>query len=299
MELYKSGTLPPEILQEVRKLHFYTSRLADEGVIGQYRSAFRGRGVEFEEVRNYYPGDDIRCIDWKVTARSGAPFVKLFREERELTVMLAVDVSRSTLTGSKSQLRANLMAQIGALLTLIALRNNDKVGLVTFTDKLETYHPPRKARSAVWRILHEVLSPNAEGRNTNLAGFCNFLIQTLKRPAIVFLISDFMCTPCERELAKLAQKHDVTAVLVKDPLDTELPNLGLLSLCNPETGQTVLIDSSDPKVREFYLQHFSEHRQSVLKTFNKHGIGLIELETNRPLLAPVQQYFLKRRLMRY
>ena len=299
MELYKSGTLPPEILQEVRKLHFYTNRLADEGVIGQYRSAFRGRGVEFEEVRNYYPGDDIRCIDWKVTARSGAPFVKLFREERELTVMLAVDVSRSTFTGSKAQLRAKSMAQIGALLTLIALRNNDKVGLVTFSDKLETFHPPRKARSAVWRILHEVLNPNAEGHKTDLAGFCNFLIKTLRRPAIVFLISDFICPPCERELAMLAQKHDLTAVYVTDPLDNELPKLGLLSLSNPETNQTVTIDSSDPIVSEVYKKHFADHRQTMERLFNKHGIGIIELETNRPLLAPVQQYFQKRRLMRY
>jgi len=295
MELFKRRSLPSELLAEIRNLHFQTKRFADEGVIGQYRSAFRGHGIEFEELREYVPGDDIRSIDWKVTARLGRPYVKRYREERELSVMLAVDVSASTRTGTKSQVREEIVAQVAALLTLVALRNNDKVGLVTFSDRIETFHPPRKARSAVWRILHEVLSPEVSSSGTDIDGVCRFLNNVLGKPSIVFLISDFFATGYESSLALLAKRHDLTAVSVRDPGDTELPDLGLIRLRDPETGKACLVDTSDPIWRAEYLDNANAWREKAKHTFSKNRIGLLELYTDQPVIAPLKRYLRDRK----
>lgn len=306
--------LPPELLREIQRLHFQTRRLADQGVGGRYRSAFRGTGVEFEEVREYVPGDDIRAIDWKVTARSRAPYVKVYREERELTVLVAVDVSQSTLTGTRGSLRAPVIARAGAVLTLIALNNNDKVGLVTWSSALESYHPPRKGRSAVWRVLHEVmLHPASTGTmvagsgtvplpvspdisaapgssSTDLAGLFSFLSTILSRRAIIFVVSDFLAPSYERELSLLAARHDVNGVVVTDPADAELPRAGLVSLFDPESMRKVIIDSSDAETRSAYAAAAAERIAARQSLFRRHGVGEVELRTDRPFMPDLRRF---------
>lgn len=291
MDLFQNQRLSPETLSEIRKLHFRTKRMATEGLAGQYRSAFRGRGMEFEEVREYFPGDDIRSIDWKVTARSRKPYVKSFREERELTVMIAVDVSASALTGTRGRLRESVLAQVGAVLTLIALRNNDRVGLVTYSNKLETFHPPRKGRSAVWRILHEVMAPHIEQSTTDLGGLCAFLSRVLKRPAVVFILSDFHASGYERELSILAKKHDVTAVTVSDPTDTELPLNALVEFQNPETGERVLLDLTDNSTLETYKLHANKWRTGLDSLLRRCRVSKLQLSTEKNFLPVLQRFF--------
>lgn len=283
--------LPPEILQEVKKLHFHTRRLADQGLRGSYRSAFRGQGIEFEEVREYVPGDDVRSIDWKVTARSQKAFVKSYREERELTVLLAVDVSASTMTGSKQQLRETLLAKVGAVLTFIALANNDKVGLVTFSDRIEQYHPPRKARSAVWRILHEVLTPQAHGSKTALPDAIAFMNRVLKRKSIIFILSDFFDRSYELPLATLAKRHDVTAVVVRDPLDFALPAGGLVQVRDAETGEERVVDLADATVRDEYAKRVQHSHQALSQTFASLGIDALQLRTDEEFMPKLRRYF--------
>lgn len=297
MELFGTTKIGPEILAEIRKLHFQTRRLANEGVSGQYRSAFRGRGMEFEEVREYRPGDDVRSIDWKVTARKRVPYVKSFREERELTVMIAVDVSASTFTGTRGQLRETLLAKVGAVLTLIALQNNDQVGLVTFSDTLQSYHPPRKARGAVWRILQEVLGRSddtASGGRTDLGALCLFLNSVLKRRAIVFLLSDFLDDNYETALGALAKRHDVTACIVTDPADVELPPSGLVEVSDPESGTAALLDCSDEPMRREFRRAMQEAEARRTNILRRHRVNVINLQTDQPFMPALQLYFSRR-----
>ncbi len=304
MDRYRDTKLSPEVLAEIRKLHFHTRQLASEGIAGQYRSAFRGRGMEFEEVREYTPGDDVRSIDWKVSARMNMPYIKMFREERELTVMIAVDVSGSTLTGTRKYLRDELIARVGAVLTLIALMNNDKVGLVTFDTQLRTYHPPRKARGAVWRILHEVMGSLEENRTqsisagTNLADMCDFLSKVLRRRSIVFLLSDFLDSGISRTLGTLSKRHDVTAIVAADPADIELPNAGLINITSPESGVTRLIDTSDPHIRKDYREKALYAKKALKTLMARHRVGLIELQTDEPFMPALAKYFGQRTTQR-
>lgn len=295
MDLYKQTTIGPELLAELRKLHFHTRRLATQGIGGQYRSAFRGRGIEFEEVRGYVPGDDVRAIDWKVTARMNYPYIKSYREERELSVMIAVDISSSTATGTREQLRETLLAQVGAVLTLIALNNNDKVGLVTYSDRLETYHPPRKGKSTVWRILQEVLG-HQELRHeatphTNLFGLFSFLNSILKRRSVVFVLSDFFDTGFEQPLAALAKQHDVTGVVVRDPADFSLPQAGLVTVQDPESGEEVLLNCSSKSFRDRYQGLVLTAQQELRTLLRKNRVGILELMTNRPFMPVLRRYF--------
>lgn len=289
------SSLPAELLREIRSLHFQTRRFVDQGVMGRYRSAFRGSGMEFEEVREYLPGDEIRRIDWKVTARSGRPFVKSYREERELTVLLAVDISGSTHAGTREQLRASQLARIGAALTLIALKNNDKVGLVTFSDEVHHFHPPRKARSAVWRILHEVLQER-EGfrRMTNFAALLRFLQNILKHRAIVFVLSDFIGELPESAIASLARKHEVIAITVRDPADDQLPNAGFIRIEDPESGETVLLDAGDAAVRSEYARLAQSRHAEVERLFQRHRIEQLVVRTDQPFGPRLREYFDRR-----
>ena len=285
------ASLSAELLAEIKRLHFQTKRLADQGVVGRYRSAFRGLGMEFEEVREYFPGDDVRAIDWKVTARSQKPYIKTYREERELAVIVAVDVSASTLAATRGRLRSAIVARVGAVLTLIALNNNDKVGLVTFSDRIESYHPPRKAKSSVWRILHEVLTPTTSRRSTDLAGFCRFLSNVLTRRSIVFVVSDFIGEGFELPLATLAKRHDVTAVIVTDPADFDLPSAGLVSVFDPESREALLLDCEDDALRKAYREEarkFHAERYSMLRRL---GVASVELSTNKPFMNEIKRYF--------
>lgn len=297
MDLFRNDIIGPELISEIKRLHFQTRRLATAGLSGQYRSAFRGQGMEFEEVREYRPGDDIRSIDWKVTARKWHPYVKSFREERELTVMLAVDVSASTRAGTKQQLRETLIAKVGAVLTLIALRNNDNVGLITFSDRLETYHPPRKARGAVWRILREVLGGSdatARSSGTDISFACEFLYRILRRRAIVFLISDFIAPSFEKPLGALSRRHDVTAVMIQDPADYDLPRAGLVMIRDPETGTQTLFDTNSEISRRDYIARGKQQRDNLLELFRRHRVDTLPMSTAEPFLPVLQRYFDRR-----
>jgi len=287
-----NSVLSTEVLREIRNLHFQTRKLADQGIVGRYRSAYRGTGIEFEEVREYVPGDDVRRLDWKVTARSGRAFIKSYREERELTVMIAIDVSGSNISGTKGMLRGSLAARVGAVLSMIALTNNDKVGLCTFSDQVECYQPPRKARSAVWRILHEVLAEREkERRGTNLSAFFRFLSGVLKRKSIIFVISDYFDSGYERALATLAKKHDVTALVISDPADKSLPRGGLTLVEDPETGFRHLLDLGDRNYASQFSARATELQKRRDEFFVKHGIGLIELQTDEAFMPKIRRYF--------
>jgi uncharacterized protein (DUF58 family) len=288
--------LSPSILAEIKRLHFHTRMLADQGLVGQYRSAFRGQGIEFEEVREYVPGDDIRAIDWKVTARSQRPFIKSFREERELTVLIAVDTSASTLTGTKVCLREQLIARVGAIIALVALRNNDRVGLLAFSDEIESFHPPRKGRSAVWRILHEVLAPQTVHRQTDFKEAAQFLNRVLKRRSIVFLVSDFhgLSAADIQPLSVLARRHDLTAVRVLDSTDYELPNAGLISIADVESGESALIDSSDQVVRARFQDMTAAARQNVMSLLSRAGCGVLDIRSNEDLVSRLRSYLLRK-----
>ena len=284
--------LSAEVVRELRALHFHTRKLVDRGITGQYRSAFKGRGIEFEELREYQPGDDIRTIDWKVTARSRTPFIKRYREEREIDVVIAVDVSHSTLTGTGSQTREDLVAKAGAALTLIALNNNDKVGLVTFSNKVETYFPPRKARSAVWRILHEVLMPERKhSPSTKLETVFSFLSGVLKKTSVIFIISDFIDSGYERALAILSKRHDVTAVVISDKSDIKFPKVGLVQISDPETGHNRLVDSSSSEFLSFYKEQAKTHKIELRDILRRHRVGCFELVTGEPYIPIMREYF--------
>ncbi|MCC6220791.1 MAG: DUF58 domain-containing protein [Deltaproteobacteria bacterium] len=295
MDLFKSSTLSPETLAEIRKLHFQTRRIATEGVSGQYRSAFRGHGIEFEEVRPYLPGDDVRAIDWKVTARCHVPHIKSYREERELTVMIAIDTSSSTLTGTRNQLREALIARVGAVLTLIALNNNDKVGLVTYSSDVDTFHPPRKGRGAVWRVLREVMADSSSStgivRSTNLSGLFGFLSKVLRRQSVVFILSDFFCSNFEQSLGALSKSHDVTAIVIRDSADSVLPIAGLVNIVEPETNNAVLVDCRDAVFRATYEEESRRAKRELESLFMRNRIGFINLQTDEPFIPKLQSYF--------
>jgi len=284
----------PSMLAEIRRIHFSAKRLATQSVGGEYKSAFRGRGIEFEEVREYSIGDDIRSIDWKVTARARKPFVKIFREERELTVILAVDVSGSTNSATRQELRKTLIAQISSVLALVALNNNDKVGLVTFSDKLHQYYPPKRARQSVWRIVSEVMSKKTVGGKTDLAALFTFLASVVKKTAVIFVISDFQDSGFELPLKRLAKKHDVTGIIIRDPSDKALNDVGLITLLDPETGKATLLDTSNPELRAKYEAVASKKREQLQVSLRGSSVGILELYTNTPFINSLRQYFRSR-----
>ena len=251
-----------EILQKVRQVEIKTNRLVDETLAGHYHSVFKGRGMDFDEVREYVPGDDVRSIDWNVTARTGRTYVKKFTEERELTIMLIIDVSASGNFGSCIQSKRELMAEIGSVLAFSAVRNNDKVGLVLFTDDAELYIPPGKGRSHILRVIREILFFQPEGKGTNLAAAMDFTNQVIKRRAVAFLISDF-CLPGEFDAALdqlkpkfriTGRRHDLVAVSVNDPRERDLPNIGLLTIEDSETGEQIELDTSSAEIRKQFKE---------------------------------------------
>ena len=288
--------LDPKILAEIRKYHINARRLVDETISGQYKSAFKGQGIEFEEIREYSPGDDVRSIDWKVTAKMAKPYIKQYREERELTVIIAVDISASTFTGTKAKLRESVIADVSSMLALIALRNNDKVGLVTFSNKIESYHPPRKARSATWRILHEILTPKQHNNKTDLKTIAQFLSSVLKRKSIVFILSDFFSPNIEDSLSSLSRRHDLTAITVSDPADISLPNVGLVQLQDSESEKIITLDTSRKTVREAYANQAAKKLSHLYNVFSKHKIGHIKLNTNESYLPALRKYFISKKL---
>ncbi|MBQ6137497.1 MAG: DUF58 domain-containing protein [Kiritimatiellae bacterium] len=285
-----------ELMAKVGKIRILTNRLIDDQLAGDYHSTFKGQGVEFDEVRPYEVGDDVRSIDWNVTARTGAPYIKRYSEERELTILFVVDVSGSQSYGSRGRTKADLAAEVTALLALTAIRNQDKVGLVLFSDRIVKYIPPRKGRDSVMRLAREVLaaSDGAEG-GTDISGALRFLSGVQKRRAVVFLVSDFLGRgDCEKLLRAAARRHDMVCVTVSDPAESELPDVGLVELEDPETGELALVDTSSPSVRRSFARKAAEDREELGRFLKKTGIDTLDLATDRPYINEVRALFKRR-----
>ncbi len=288
--------LSTEILGKVKRIQFKVSRLSNDLISGQYASVFKGSGIEFDAVREYYPGDDIRAIDWNVTARAGRPFLKRYVEERELTVILAVDLSASQFFGTAGSLKSELAAEISALLAFLAIKNNDKVGLLIFSDHCEKYIPPQKGRRHVLRVIREILGYQPRGTGTDIGNALNFINRVTAHRGIVFLISDFWDNRYQKALRLTAKRHDLIAIRLYDRRETELPSLGLVGLLDRENGREILLDTSDPTVRFLLSRNAREHREQTAQTLRAEKVDLLEIETGQSYLEPLQQFFRKREL---
>ncbi len=291
--------LTREILKKVRQIEVRTKRLVNDNLAGSYQSVFKGRGMNFDEVREYVPGDDIRSIDWNVTARTGIPHIKKFTEERELTIMLMIDISGSGDFGSVQNSKRELMAEIGSVLAFSAVRNNDKVGLVLFTDVVELYIPPKKGRGHILRLIREILYFQAQGRKTDLSAPLDFTNRVIKRKCVAFLISDF-CLPGNFDAAlqelrpKLQisnRRHDLITVIVSDPREFELPDVGWLTLEDAESGQQVELNTSDAAIRQQYNTMAKERQKTLQRVIRSLGIDLLDLLTSTSYLPPLLNFF--------
>ena len=286
-----------ELMAKVGKIRILTNRLIDDQLSGDYHSTFKGQGVEFDEVRPYIAGDDVRTIDWNVTARTGVPYIKRFAEERELTVLFMVDVSGSQGYGSGRRSKMELAAEITALLALTAIRNQDKIGLVLFSDRIVKYIPPRKGRDSVMRLVREVLAAEDEAQGgTDIAAALKFLNGVQKRRAVVFLVSDFIADrdSFERMLMATARHHDVVCVPVSDPAEKALPDVGLVELEDPETGELVLVDTSSEKVRREFAERAAADGEALRRFFVKTGMDTMNVATDRPYIDEVRTLFKRR-----
>ena len=280
-----------ELMKQVRKIRIYTSRLVDERFSGEYHSVFRGQGIEFDEVREYVPGDDIRSIDWNVTARMGHPFVKRFSEERELTIVFSVDISGSQSFGSGQRSKAEVAAEVTCLLAMSAVRNQDKVGLTLFSDRIVKSLPPRRGRTAVMRLVREVLAAQETRHGTNIAAALRFLCSVQKRRAVVFLISDFLDEDYQKELRVAARRHDVICCHVSDPRETELENAGILEVEDPETGEFILLDTGAASLRREFADSARRSADDLQLAFKRLRIDNLFLSTARPFMEDVHRLF--------
>ena len=283
--------ISPALIKEIQAIQIKSSHLVNEIMAGEYVSAFKGRGMEFSEVREYQPGDDVRLIDWNVTARMGHPFIKEFREERELTVMLMVDVSSSGEFGSCGQLKKEVSAEIAAILAFAAIKNNDKVGLIIFSDKIEHYRLPKKGRAHIWNLIKTILIFKPEGKRTDISLPLEYLLKVRKRKSSAFLISDFQASGYEKSLKRVRQKHDITAISITDPRESQLPEIGLVHLEDAETRETIVIDTGDKEmVHRFNDQNEKEfsNRKKLFLTF---GVDTIDIRTDKSLVEPIIKYF--------
>lgn len=280
-----------EVLKEVRRIQIVASRQVNDLLAGEYHSVFKGRGMEFDSVREYVPGDDIRGIDWNVTARANAPYVKKFREERELTVLVALDISASGSFGSHRLSKMETAAEIAAILMFSALKNNDKVGLVLFAEGIVRYIPARKGRSAVLRLIREILAAEPVKAQTNIAGALDYIGRVQRRQAVVFLISDFLGPDCSRSLAIANQRHDVVGVTLSDPREAELPDVGFITLRDAETDEILELDAHHPRVRELFAQQAVRRQQSLEQTLRRSGVDRLDIRTHLPYSNSLQSFF--------
>ncbi len=290
----KSNPLPPELLKQLRGIEIRTQRLANEQLSGTYSSIFKGQGLSFREVRAYNPGDDVRWIDWNVSARMNEPFVKVFVEEREMTVMLVVDLSASEQWGTKRASKARVAAEVSALCAFSAIKNNDRVGLVLATEAVEKIVPPKKGDKHVLRVIREILGHEPRYTGTDLKLALETLVKVAKRKSVAFVISDFFATGYERALALAAAKHDVIPVLLSDPRDEELPDVGLATFEDLETGEEILVDTGDPKVRDHYKKTMKAMRREREKLFNKLALDYVVIRTDQSFVTPIRNLFAKR-----
>ncbi|MFH2203990.1 MAG: DUF58 domain-containing protein [Elusimicrobiota bacterium] len=287
--------LPKEILAQVRRIEIQTGRLVNETFAGKYLSAFKGRGMEFAQVREYTPGDDIRTIDWNVTARFGKPFIREYQEERELTVILACDLSGSQFFGSFDKLKREIAAELSALLAFSALRNNDKVGLFLFTDRIEHFIPPRKGHRHALTIIRDVLAYQPRNRGTNIASSLDALNRMLQRRCIVLLVSDFQDAGYEKSLRHTARKHDLIPIVIEDPREENLPDLpAYLELEDPESGARTLISGMSRRSREEIADRRRRARTELNALFSSAGLDHISIRTDRPYIDPIVRFFRER-----
>ncbi len=286
--------LPKEVLENVRRLEIGTKGLVNEIFSGEYHTVFKGRGMEFAEVREYVPGDDIRLIDWNVSARTGSPFIKVFSEERELSMMLVVDMSRSGTFGTSYRMKDEVAIEICALLAFSAMKNNDKVGLLIFTDRVEKFIPPRKGRQHVLRVLREIVYHEPENKGTNMNTALEYLLRVIRRNSVVFILSDFMDDGFQKSLRVVSSKHDVIAIKVTDKLEIQLPDAGLISLVDAETGENVVVDTSDEKIRNSYSALRQAQQEGLEKMFKKINLDYINIKTGESYVEPLYKFFRKR-----
>ena len=283
-----------ELMKQVGKIKILTSHLIDDRLAGDYHSVFKGQGVEFDEVRPYVPGDDVRSIDWNVTARTGSPHVKRFSEERELTVIFLVDVSGSQIFGSGVRSKSELAAEITCLLAMTAIRNQDKIGLILFSNRILKSIPPRKGRTAVMRLVREVLAADETREGTDITAALRFLNNVQKRKAVVFLVSDFQDAGFEKELRVTARHHDVIACPISDPCESALPDIGLVELQDPESGELLLVDTSSSSVREAFRSQASSANERLAHFLKRTGIDSIRLSTDAAYIDDVRALFHRR-----
>lgn len=286
--------IPREILKQVKRIEITTKRLVSETFSGEYTSVFKGQGIEFADVREYVPGDDIRSIDWNVTARSDRPFVKQFVEERELTIMFLVDSSASVHFGSGQKLKAEVAAELCALLAFSAVKNNDKVGILIFTDEIEKFIAPSKGTRNALRVIREILYYKPKKLGTDLEGALTFTDRILTRSAVVFVISDFMCPAVEKPLKRLARRHDVIAIRLFDKRESEFPHQGLIELEDSESGEQRLVDCSSGWIRKRFEGQSRARREGWEKSFNRTGVDLIDIDVTKPYVDPILRFFHKR-----
>ena len=285
---------PAEILKKIRTLEIKTRGLVETAFAGDYHSVFKGRGMNFEDVREYQPGDEIRAIDWNVTARLGTAYVKKFTEERELTVILVVDVSASGNFGSTAQSKRELAAEVACLLAFSAIRNNDKVGLILFTDRVELFIPPKKGRSHTLRLIREILFFKPQGRGTEPALALDYLNNIVTRRAVVFFISDFQAPDFSRALAVSGRRHDFIAIHIRDEREKVLPNIGIITLEDAETDEQIEINTADRGTRGRFTDLASEHETDLARTLRRNNIDAIALQTGKDYLPPLRSFFKQR-----
>jgi len=287
-----------EILSKIRKLEIHTKGLVNNIFSGEYQSAFKGRGMEFSEVREYTFGDDVRQIDWNGTARSSEPYIKVFEEEREQTLMMCVDISPSGLFGSQSQTKMELAIEICAVLAFSAIKNGDKVGLVLFSDQIEKVVPPKKGRTHVLRLIRELYTTEPEGKSTNIAEALSYVNRLLTRRAILVLASDFQDHNFEKQHKITTRKHDLVNLVINDKLEEDLPDLGVIPFRDAESGNEVLVDTSSKKVREAYKKRVQNRKKTLQEYFLKNKMDSIDVYTNESYIQPLINFF-QRRIKRY
>ncbi|MCX6020846.1 MAG: DUF58 domain-containing protein [Chloroflexi bacterium] len=286
----RRAAVPPEVLRNIRRIEIRVRRLVNTVFLGEYHTVFKGRGIEFAEVREYDPADDSRQIDWNVTARMGAPYVKKYQEERELSVFLVVDISGSGAFGSV-RVKQEVAAEVCAVLAFAAIRNDDKVGLLTFTDAVETFLPPRKGRENVLRVVRELLAERSGDGKTDIGAALRYLGHLVKRRCVVFLVSDFQAEGYESALRVLARRHDVVAVTITDPRELTLPPVGLVALQDAETGEEVLVDAASPQVRRSFAEQAAARVEARTRLFRSVGVDHIDISTGRSYVQPLITFF--------
>ena len=279
------------LLKKVRKIEIKTKGLSNHIFAGEYHTAFKGKGMAFSEVREYQPGDDIRSIDWNVTARYNSPFVKVFEEEREMTVMLLIDVSASGNFGTQEQFKRELATELAAILAFSAINNNDKVGVIFFTDKVEQFIPPKKGKSHILRIIREVLAFEPIGKGTDIAGALEYFSAVIKKRSICFILSDFMSKEFDRPLKIASKKHDLVALRIHDTREDTLPNVGLVPMQDAETEKMLFVDTSSKKVRDNFTKNRAQATEKLRKLFLASGVNLIDITTGTDYVKPLINFF--------